>query len=200
MKLKPLYIYLSIIVVAILTIILISGRNEKEETVVNTETSQIPDDDIHQSFESNGQPSSTNVTSEFKNKMNELDSYIAENPSDTVKLREYAELLAAAHNEDKAVDLYNKILRIDKDRIDVLAQLAIIHFNKSDFNKANEYLNSILIIDPQNLQAKYNLGVVEARIGDIGDAKKQWEDLLTNHPNTKMSDMAKESLEKLSKK
>ena len=42
--------------------------------------------------------------------MNELDSYIAENPSDTVKIREYAELLASAHNEDKAIELYQNIL------------------------------------------------------------------------------------------
>jgi tetratricopeptide (TPR) repeat protein len=200
MKIKALYIYLGIIVIALVTIIFISNIDEQEKNIAGDEVSQIPDDDIHQSFESNGQPSSTNVTPEFKSKMNELDSYIAENPSDTVKLREYAELLAAAHNEDKAVELYNKILKIDKNRIDVLTQLAILHFNKSDFIKANEYLTKILNIDPQNLQAKYNLGVVEARIGDIAAAKKQWEDLLKNHPNTKMSDMAKESLEKLAEK
>ncbi len=200
MKIKALYIYLGIIVIALVTIIFISNIDEQEKNIAGDEVSQIPDDDIHQSFESNGQPSSTNVTPEFKSKMNELDSYIAENPSDTVKLREYAELLAAAHNEDKAVELYNKILKIDKNRIDILTQLAILHFNKSDFIKANEYLTKILNIDPQNLQAKYNLGVVEARIGDIAAAKKQWEDLLKNHPNTKMSDMAKESLEKLAEK
>ncbi len=200
MKIKALYIYLGIIVIALVTIIFISNIDEQEKNIAGDEVSQIPDDDIHQSFESNGQPSSTNVTPEFKSKMNELDSYIAENPSDTVKLREYAELLAAAHNEDKAVELYNKILKIDNNRIDILTQLAILHFNKSDFIKANEYLTKILIIDPQNLQAKYNLGVVEARIGDIAAAKKQWEDLLKNHPNTKMSDMAKESLEKLAEK
>jgi tetratricopeptide (TPR) repeat protein len=200
MKIKALYIYLGIIVIALVTIIFISNIDEQEKNIAGDEVSRIPEDDIHQSFESNGQPSSTNVTPEFKSKMNELDSYIAENPSDTVKLREYAELLAAAHNEDKAVELYNKILKIDKNRIDILTQLAILHFNKSDFIKANEYLTKILNIDPQNLQAKYNLGVVEARIGDIAAAKKQWEDLLKNHPNTKMSDMAKESLEKLAEK
>lgn len=200
MKIKALYIYLGIIVIALVTIIFISNIDEQEKNIAGDEVSRIPEDDIHQSFESNGQPSSTNVTPEFKNKMNELDSYIAKNPSDTVKLREYAELLAAAHNEDKAVELYNKILKIDKNRIDILTQLAILHFNKSDFIKANEYLTKILNIDPQNLQAKYNLGVVEARIGDIAAAKKQWEDLLKNHPNTKMSDMAKESLEKLAEK
>lgn len=200
MKIKALYIYLGIIVIALVTIIFISDIDEQKKNIAGDEVSRILEDDIHQWFESNGQPSSTNVTPEFKNKMNELDSYIAKNPSDTVKLREYAELLAAAHNEDKAVELYNKILKIDKNRIDILTQLAILHFNKSDFIKANEYLTKILNIDPQNLQAKYNLGVVEARIGDIAAAKKQWEDLLKNHPNTKMSDMAKESLEKLAEK
>jgi tetratricopeptide (TPR) repeat protein len=200
MKLKPLYIYIGIIIVALITIILISDEDEKEESVEISDTSQIPDDDIHKSFESNGQPSSTNVTSEFKNKMNELESYIAENPSDTVKLREYAELLAAAHNKDKAVELYNKILKIDNKRIDVFSQLAILYYNKNDFKKSSEYLSNILIVDPNNAQAKYNLGVIEARLGDIAAAKKQWEDLLANHPNTKMSDMAKESLEKLAEK
>ena len=200
MKLKPLYIYVAIIIVALVTIILFSNEDEKVETAQISETSQIPDDDMHKSFESGDKPSGANVTSEFKNKMNELDSYIAENPSDTVKLREYAELLAAAHNEDRAVELYNKILKIDDKRIDVFSQLAILYYNKNDFNKSSEYLSKILIVDPNNAQAKYNLGVIEARVGDIVAAKKQWEDLLVNHPNTKMSDMAKESLEKLSKK
>ena len=96
---------------------------------------------------------------------------------------------------------YTRIFyNIDNNRIDILTQLAILYFNKNDFTKAIEYLSNILVIDPSNLQAKYNLGVVEVRIGDIAAAKKQWEDLLNNHPNTKMSDMAKESLEKLSKK
>ena len=200
MKLKPLYIYVAIIIVALVTIILFSNEDEKVETAQISKTSQISDDDMHKSFESGDKPSGANVTSEFKNKMNELDSYIAENPSDTVKLREYAELLAAAHNEDRAVELYNKILKIDDKRIDVFSQLAILYYNKNDFNKSSEYLSKILIVDPNNAQAKYNIGVIEARVGDIAAAKKQWEDLLVNHPNTKMSDMAKESLEKLSKK
>lgn len=200
MKIKALYIYLGIFVVALVTIIFISNADEKEETVPITETSQIPNDDIHKSFESGDRPSSSNVTLELKNKMAELDSYILENPEDTVKIREYAELLASAHNEDKAIELYQNILSIDKNRVDILTQLAILYFNKNDFTKSLEYLSNILVIDPSNVQAKYNLGVVEVRVGDIAAAKKQWEDLLTNHPNTKMSDMAKESLEKLSKK
>ena len=200
MKIKALYIYIGIIIVALVTIIFISNEDEKEETVPITETSQIPNDDIHKSFDSGDRPSSSNVTLELKNKMAELDSHISENPDDTVKIREYAELLASAHNEDKAIELYQNILSIDKNRVDILTQLAIIYFNKNDFTKSLEYLSNILVIDPSNVQAKYNLGVVEVRVGDIAAAKKQWEDLLTNHPNTKMSDMAKESLEKLSKK
>ena len=35
MKIKPLYIYLGIIVVALVTIIFISNADEKEETVAN---------------------------------------------------------------------------------------------------------------------------------------------------------------------
>ena len=200
MKLKPLYIYIGIIVVALVTIIIFSSVDEKEETAPISETNQIPNDDIHNSLESGDKPSSTNVTSEFKNRMNELDAYISKNPADTAKIREYAVILASAHNEEKAIELYQNILSIDNKRTDIMTQLAILYFNKNDFNKSIEYLTKILVIDPNNAQTKYNLGVVEARIGDIAAAKKQWEDLLTNHPNTKMSDVAKESLEKLSNK
>jgi tetratricopeptide (TPR) repeat protein len=201
MKIKPIYIYLGLIIVALITIITISTSNDssKIDDVANMEN--IPNDEVHKSLENqtNMNPSGSNVTSSIKNKINELEEYVTSNPKDTTKIKEYADLLAGAHNEEKALKLYHRILKIDNKRTDVLSIVSRMYFKQSEFKEAKLYIEKIIEIDPANTEAIYNLGVVEIRIGDMDAAKKQWKDLITNHPNTKMSTMAKESLERLGK-
>jgi len=202
MKLKPIYIYLSVIIVALITLVIISNSDDNTKVEKAVSNSNIPADENRNSFEgqSNIGPSGSNVSSTIRTKMNDLDEYVTANPNDTLKVKEYADLLAVAHNQEKALLLYNSILDIDPNRTDILTNLAIMYYNKNDFIESKIYNEKILKIDPKHAEAKYNLGVIEAKIGDVEAAKKQWNDLLTNHPNTKMSDMAKESLEQLKSK
>lgn len=199
MKLKPIYLYLFVIIVALITLITISNSNDTSNSEMAAVTENIPDDEIHNNITGQSEigPTRSNVNQSIIDEMNDLGVYVDANPNDTLKIKEYADLLAMAHNEDKALELYNRILSIDKNRTDVITSLAIMYYNKSDFSQSKMYIERILRINPEHVEAKYNLGLIEARLGDMEAAKKQWEDLQRNHPNTKMSDMAKESLEKL---
>jgi len=201
MKLKPIYIYSILFCVVLITLISLSNSENDTKTEAAVDSKQMPKDEIHESFQNNSSnPSGANVTSEIKTKLDELEKYVASNPNDTAKTREYADMLVSAHNADKAIELFDNILKKDNNRVDILSKLSILYYNKNDFLKADQYIERILALDPSNTEAQYNLGVVKVRIGDIQAAQKQWEDLLANHPNTKMSDMAKKSLERLSSK
>ena len=197
MKVKPIFIYLGLIAIALITIISISSSDD-----VNTSSDldKIPNDEVHNSMlqQGGGEPTGNNVNSEIFDRMKKYEDRITQNPSDTATMKEYAELLFAAHKQEKAVELYEKILSADPNRIDMLKTLSIIDFNKGDFISSKNKIAKILVLDPKNPEALYNMGVIETKVGDIQAARIQWENLLKFHPNTKMSDMAKESLERLS--
>lgn len=197
MKIKAIYIYLTLIIVALVTLISISSSSTEVK-----ETKTIPDDEVHNSLNSAAmeKPSSNNVNSAFLEKMKQMQKEISDNPSDTVKIKEYADLLLAAHKEKEAVQYYEKILSIDSNRIDILKSLSIIEFENGKYKAAKEKISKLLLLEPNNPETIYNMGVIEVKIGDIEAAKKQWSDLITNHPNTKMSEIAKQSIQKLSNK
>lgn len=195
MKIRSIYIYVAIIIVALVTLVSISSSNSEGE-ILNS----IPNDEVHNSLNSAKmeQPSSNNVNSAFLEKMELMQKELSINPTDTVKIKEYADLLLAAHKKEEAIKYYGQILDIDSSRIDILKTLSLLEFENGNFKAAKEIIAKLLLLEPNNPETVYNMGVIEVKIGDIDAAKKQWNDLIANHPNTKMSDIAKQSLEKLS--
>ena len=111
MKIKPLYIYTIGIVVIVFILVFFSSNDDSTKTESQSLTEQIPDDDIHKNLNPPGDnsPSSNNVRDNFKQQLDKLKKIIDENPNDTAKVREYAEMLSAAHKSQEAIDYYNKI-------------------------------------------------------------------------------------------
>ncbi len=198
MKIKTVYIYIFIIAIAIIGLIISSGDETTNNNTVNTEA-EIPNDDIHQSLGQTGeqQPSSQNVITDIRQRMIDLEEYVKSNPKDTAKVREYADLLSAAHNPAKAVELYESILKIDPNRIDILSQLGRLHFIKKDFEAARKSIKKIIKIDPKNLEALYNLGVIAANEGKTEQAINYWQDIIDKYPDSETAKLAKNSLLKL---
>ena len=196
MNIKPFYIYSALFVVILIIIVLVSSSSVNDKSPL----SDVPQDEIHNNIGKTEpvSPSSQNVSAEFMQMMDNLGDYVKKNPNDTVKIMEYADLLAASHKEDEAEVFYNKILEFDDTRTDVLTKIASLKYNAGNYIEAKSYIAQIIAIDSENIQAIFNLGIIEEKIGDIEAAKKQWENILTNHPNSKMSGMAKEAIERLS--
>jgi tetratricopeptide (TPR) repeat protein len=196
MKIKPAYLYISVFLIILLALVIFDSNSSKSS---DTSNSSMPKDEVHKTIISNSkkEPSGSNVSSEVFNKMNILEKMVNENPNDTAKIKEYADFLTAAHKQDKAIELYNKILTKDYARIDILSRLSILFFNKNDFITSKNYIEKIIKIDPNNTEALYNFGVIEARTGNIANAKVQWENLTKKFPNTEMARKAMESLNQL---
>lgn len=201
MKIKPIYVYMTIFVVFIISVIIFSNSTKNLDINNNQQINgQMPEDDVHRGLKSQGNgdsPSASNVMKEAIEKMNKLKEEVDKNPNDTLKIREYADMLTLAHKPDEAIEYYSKILKLDTKRIDVLLQLTYVYFNKGDLDKALEYTNKALQVDKNNLIANYNLGAVLNAKGDKRQAIQIWKNLAQKFPNTDVGHIAKESAKQL---
>lgn len=197
MKVKVSYIYIGVVVIAAAIIILSS---------ISTDTTQIengmPHDEIHQGLtpdmgNSDG-PSRSNVSEEFLHQMEMYKKAVAENPGDTLMLRKYAELLSASHSIDKGNFYFKKILEVDSKRTDIMTNLVYNYYNKGKLDSAEIFNKKILTISPEDLNALYNKGVLEATKGDTDKARQTWEALIKFAPESEQGKLAKENLDRLS--
>jgi tetratricopeptide (TPR) repeat protein len=199
MKIKPLYLYGSIAVIAILALIILTQFNGSDTSSSDISNKEMPQDSIHSGLgnPTAENPTKDNVTENVKHKLEMLKKAVDDNPNDTLKIREYADFLAAAHKQLDAIQYYERILQINPKRTDIYFSLSFIYYNNQNFTKAEELTNKILSYDKKNVQALYNLGAISASIGNKEKAKKIWEDLLSEFPNSEVSDLTKTSLSQL---
>lgn len=199
MKFKLAYLYFVLAIGVIVTLFILSGKNTgnaPDNTVTNE---QIPDDDVHKGMQepTKGNPSKGNVNADVYQKMAELKKEADANPKDTSKIKTYADFMTAAHKPEDALPYYEKILKVDPKRVDILFDLAMINYNHQDFDKAEDYTQRILKNDKNNTQAMYNLGAIAASKGEKERAKEIWNKLVSDYPNEEVTKLARSSLEKL---
>lgn len=196
MKFKIIYLYLAVFTIAIILLVVLTQK--EDTTPLRSPTNQLPNDDIHKDMQNNSSsPSSGNVSQDVIRKMHELKEASENNPNDTARIREYADFLSAAHKQEEAIKLYERILKKDSKRIDILFSLSFIYYNKQNIPKAEEITNRILTIDENNLQARYNLGALAASRGEKQKAREIWTKIINEHPGTQESQLAETSLKQL---
>ncbi len=164
-----------------------------------TKTSKIPNDAIHKNIMGTKptEPSKENVDKSIIEKMKNMEKQVENNPKDTSKILEVANFMIAAHQIQKGIFYFKKILKIDSKRQDILLQLAIIYANQKKYLKAITVTQNILKINPANKIALYNLGALNATLGKKEKAKNIWENIIKQFPNSDMSEKAKQSLKRL---
>jgi tetratricopeptide (TPR) repeat protein len=196
MKFKPLYLYLGLILVLVVLLFVFTNKNNSS-SAPDVSKQEMPNDEIHEGLKNNQTPGRANVSPEVIRRMEELKKAAEENPNDTLKLREYADFLTEAHKPDEAVNYYEKILKVNPKRTDILFSLSFIYYNKQDYDKSNELTNKILSIDKNNPQALYNLGAIAATKGNNNEARNIWNKLIKDHPNTEAAKAAEQSINDL---
>jgi len=203
MKLKMVHIYLIIFAVGITILVMFiqnTGSNDSKKVApVDIANKQMPADELHKGLNNPTTPPPTkeNVSEGFKHELNALKEEFNKIPKDTSVLRQYADLLAASHKQDEAIPLYEKILKINPHRTDILFSLSFIYYNKGDFLNAEEITKRILIYDKKNPQALYNIGAIAVSMGNSRKAREIWTKLITDYPTSETAGLAKESLGKL---
>lgn len=158
---------------------------------------QMPNDAVHKGLTGGMQPGKDNVMDVVKQHLAMLKKAVDESPNDTAKIKQYADFLAAAHQQDEALVYYSKILNINPKRIDILFSVAYIHYTKREFPEAEKYLNKVLSYDKNNVQAYYNLGAVAVSKGDKAKAKEIWSRIIKDYPKSQIAETAKKSLNEI---
>ncbi len=206
MKIKLVYLYIALFAAVLIALVIYDSQSTNDTTGAvappDIEKKEMPQDEIHKGLQNPvfEQPSKANVLETVKQRMKKLEEEIRNNPEDTVRIREYANFLLAAHKPDKALKYYKMILAKNPNRIDILLSVTSIYFNKGDYKNAEETTRKILKEDKNNLEGKYNLGVIYAVTGRKEEASKIWNGIIEKHPGTNVAGMAKSALAKLNEK
>ena len=174
-----------------------SGETENTKPTDITSEQKLPDDEIHNPLKSGESPNKDNVSEGFRHKLEMLEKSIEENPKDTLKIREYADLLTAAHKKDKAIEYYQKVLDINPGRTDILFSLSFIYYSSGELYKAEAETKKILSFEPGNTNAQYNLGAISAGKGNKEKAREIWTKLVEEYADDEIGIRAKKSIEKL---
>ena len=199
MKFKPIYLYGIIAVVVIMVLLIVSQTGNNEKTNVDITNKQMPMDEVHKKLNDGitQNPSSSNVSEEVKHKLEVMKKDVDSHPSDTLKMREYADFLAAAHKPDEALLYYQKILEKDKNRKDIYFAITFLYYNQGNLAKAEEITKQMLTLFPNDPMVIYNVGAIEATKVNKDKARQIWTKLIQTYPNDKTSELAKNSLSKL---
>jgi tetratricopeptide (TPR) repeat protein len=199
MKFKPIYLYGIIAIAVIVVLLIVSQTSNNEKTNVDITNKQMPMDDVHKKLNDGmtQNPSSSNVSEEVKHKLEVMKKDVDSNPSDTLKMREYADFLAAAHRPEEALIYYEKILEKDKNRKDIYFGITFLYYNQGNMVKAEEITKQMLKLFPDDPMVIYNVGAIEATKGNKDKARQIWTKLIQKYPNDKTSELAKNSINKL---
>ncbi|HEX2868831.1 MAG TPA: tetratricopeptide repeat protein [Ignavibacteriales bacterium] len=192
MKIKPLYIYIGVVVLAVAFLVIFSTVKSDK---TGTTSQNMPQDEIHKGLTQGKGPSSADLSEDIKQKMASLKESYEKNPDDTLKAREYAEFMAAAHKPDVAIPIYENILKKAPRRTDIRFSLGLVYYNQGNFDKAEELVKSVLSYDKNNVQAQYNLGAVAASRGEVNKARSIWQDIIKNYPKSEYATMAQEAIQ-----
>ncbi|MBA4317657.1 MAG: hypothetical protein C0412_04585, partial [Flavobacterium sp.] len=150
MKIKPLYIYLIGFALFIAIIIFFSVKQKEAKDPKDAVSGQAPNDDIHKGMGGMGGQKMGAMSEAFKKKEADMKAELDKNPNDTLKIREYAEFLMAAHKPMESLKYLEQIMSKDPKRVDILLAITFIYHVQKNYDKAEEATNRILAVDKNN--------------------------------------------------
>ncbi|MFA7289306.1 MAG: tetratricopeptide repeat protein [Melioribacteraceae bacterium] len=196
MKLKPIYIYGIVIIVAAIVIAIFSSNIFTSENPAGTSNSGAPDDAMHQSMRGK-MPSKDNVDKSSMQKLQQLEREVEANPNDTLKMKKLSSYYAIGHQKEKAISLLEKILVKGPNRVDILQALTYMEYVQKNFTKAESYNNQVFKLTNGSLESQFNIAVLEEGKGNVDKAKTLYQSLIKKHPKTDIAKMAQAALERI---
>jgi tetratricopeptide (TPR) repeat protein len=105
-------------------------------------------------------------------------------------------LYALKDDHTTAIKYYEEYLKIDTSatRNETRLDLAREYFAIGMVDQAKSEMMALLKLDKVNPGALYNLGAINANLGDFKSATRYWEELVKVHPDDSLAIVAKQSL------
>jgi len=202
-KFSPVVVYPGIMILAAVIIIFFSTDFSSKKSVSSVPNAgpitseKMPSDDLHKNMGTGTPPSKDNVITDIKKRMETLKTDVEKDPNDTVKIREYADMLSAGHGQADAIKYYEMILKKDPKRVDILQALGYLYYMQQNLNQAEAYIAKAYALDKNNFQALFNLGAIAATKGDNAKAKKIWNEIIAKRPNSEVAKLAQDGIRQL---
>ncbi len=111
---------------------------------------------------------------------------IDSNPKNFLALGSLGECLMALERYDEAIKIYRKALKIlpeGEERLNIQNDLGICYFKKGELEKAITEFKAVLKLNPDHVNAIYNLGQVYFHEGLTGRMKEDYEEFVKSSKN-----------------
>ena len=130
-------------------------------------------------------------------KLEELNDRIEKNPEDFHAYLELGSMYSTIGRYEEASEYFESYVELQPNDGRVRIALAEMYAKSGNTEKAKFHIEETLKIDPQDEFALYNLGIILASMGDKAGARKAWEQLAEQKPDSEIGISAKENLENL---
>lgn len=196
MNASRIYLIIGAVLVAVLVIVILLPEDEPAAQQSAAAEGQMPPG--HPDVNDPSAPSKSNVVSSFMEEFERLGKKIETQPeSDTSDVLVYARMCLDAHQAATALPLLERYSKAAPKNTDVMLDLSVALFETKKPDEAKAMTMKVLQIDPKNTTAMYNLGALAAAQDNKAEARKHWEKLIKEYPDSPNAERAKQFLETL---
>jgi tetratricopeptide (TPR) repeat protein len=139
-----------------------------------------------QFFKTNPTPdvaSNSNIGTDYAQREKALETEVLNQPGNMEAWIQLGHIYFDTEKHEKAINAYEKALKMNPNNTDVLTDLGIMYRRTSQFHKAIEKFNKAIAVDPKHENARLNKGIVMMHdLSDREGAIRAWEDLLEINP------------------
>jgi cytochrome c-type biogenesis protein CcmH/NrfG len=195
MNAKRMYLIIGAVLVAALIIVILLPDDGQAPKETAKEGAMPPG---HPDVQGENTPSKSNVITSFMEEFERLGEKIKKQPaSDTSDVLVYARMCLDAHQAANALPLLERYSKAAPKNVDVMLDLSVAYFETQNQTKAEEVTQKVLKVDPKNTTAMYNLGALAASRDDKATARRHWEKLIREYPDSPNAERAKQFLQNL---
>lgn len=134
----------------------------------------------------------TSAQDEIHQRISGIERMLAANPDNAAALIQLGNDYFDLQKYDKAVDAYDKAIKLDPRNPDVLTDMGISYRRLGRPNEAIEALRKAVAIDPGHAMALFNMGIVlKDDLKDKAGALKAWEAFLEKAGDSRLAVMVR---------
>jgi len=142
-------------------------------------------------------PGGDNVAPSYHVRLKSLEQRIATLPNDTAALLELAGMLQDGHRPAQAAQRFEAYLAISPANRSAWLDLTASYGAAADWTGAKRAATRMLERFPDDPTALFNLGAIEANLGNAVQARTWFEQAATQQSDSEISDAARSALERL---
>ena len=106
----------------------------------------------------------------LQDRIGKLEESLKKDENNVEKLKELAIIFHYVKEDDKAIAIYEKLIKLVPDDAELLAFLGYLHYEQDHIDEAIDYLNDSLDIDSSAAFVFFLLGNAYSRVGNIIEA------------------------------